>query len=373
MLHLHRLDHGDLLASQHLVAFRDVDADDRALNRRDDARGALGPGFGLCSAFRTLGGPCLRRLGRLVVREESERIDVVDPGARKAAVAGFFRPAGGRCRAATVSGRDEALPPAVAGGRRQLLGVVVEPAGVEVAGGKVRMAEDALQPGDVRRGSSDPELVERPRGALHRVAEVVRGRVGDHFGQERVERRVRLVAGVAAAVDPHARAARGLVSREDAGGRPHGALGVQRLQVDPRLDRKAARADGFRLSEPETGKRLAGGDPQLCLHQVDAGDRFGHRVLHLQAGVRFDEGEAAARIGGRATAIAAVAAPSGKGEELVGKGEELERAQAVVPRGAAEAQRGVDDRGAQGGGEIGRRCCLNHFLVPALGAAFAFA
>ena len=89
-------------------------------------------------------------------------------------------------------------------------------------------------------------------------------------------------------------------------------------------------------------------------------------MLDLEAGVRLDECEAGARFVLRAVAIAAVAALSGVDQELEG-------AQAVVLRGATEAQRRVDDRGAQGGGEIGRRRGLDDFLVPALGAALAFA
>ena len=148
--------------------------------------------------------------------------------------------------------------------------------------------------------------------------------MGDHLRQQGVEGWVRLVACVAAAVDPHSRSARRFIGSEYAAGRAHGAVGVQGLQVDPRLDRKAARADGFRRSEPETCKRLAGRDSQLSLDQVDAGDRLGDRVLDLEAGVRLDEREAAC-LGGRAAAIGAVAAPSGKGEEL-------ERAQGAARR-----------------------------------------
>ena len=36
-------------------------------------------------------------------------------------------------------------------------------------------------------------------------------------------------------------------------------------------------------------QRLAGGHPQLQLHQVEAGDQFGHPVLHLEAGIHFQE------------------------------------------------------------------------------------
>ena len=37
----------------------------------------------------------------------------------------------------------------------------------------------------------------------------------------------------------------------------------------------------------------AGGDADLLAHEVDAGDRFGDRMLDLQAGVHFDEIELA--------------------------------------------------------------------------------
>ena len=38
---------------------------------------------------------------------------------------------------------------------------------------------------------------------------------------------------------------------------------------------------------------LAGGDAQLRLDQIDAGDEFGDRVFHLDAGVHLDEVELA--------------------------------------------------------------------------------
>ncbi len=40
-------------------------------------------------------------------------------------------------------------------------------------------------------------------------------------------------------------------------------------------------------------QRLAGGDANLRLDQVDAGDHLGHRMLDLNAGVHFDEVEIA--------------------------------------------------------------------------------
>ena len=41
------------------------------------------------------------------------------------------------------------------------------------------------------------------------------------------------------------------------------------------------------------GQRRAGGDADLLAHDVDAGDRFGDRMLDLQAGVHLDEVEVA--------------------------------------------------------------------------------
>ena len=382
VLHLHRLDHGDLLPAQDLVAFLYVDAHDGALDRRDDAPGAF-RAVGLAGrvdargAFRAvrlaawiaaagrigLRGP--RGLRLLVVGEQRQGIGRVDAGPREAAVR---RGRGGRAAAASAGtgGGDESGPAPVAGGRRQLARVVVEPPGVEASRLEVRVAEDALQPGDVRVRSRDAELVERPRRPLDGGGEVVRGRVGDHLREQRVEGGVRLVARVAAAVRPHARSARRFVGGKHAPGRTHGALGVQGLQVDAGLDGEAARPDGFRRPESEFFERLARRDAQLSLHEIDPGDGFGDRVLDLKAGVRLDEREAAARLGGRTGAIAAVAA-------RIGVDEELERAQAAVLRGAAQAQRRLDDRGAQGGAEVGCRSGLDHFLVPALGAALAFA
>ena len=41
------------------------------------------------------------------------------------------------------------------------------------------------------------------------------------------------------------------------------------------------------------GQAAAGGDADLLVHEVDAGDRLGHRMLDLQAGVHLDEVELA--------------------------------------------------------------------------------
>ena len=43
------------------------------------------------------------------------------------------------------------------------------------------------------------------------------------------------------------------------------------------------------LREPELAQLLPGGDADLRLHEVDARDHLGHRVLHLDARVDLDE------------------------------------------------------------------------------------
>ncbi len=57
------------------------------------------------------------------------------------------------------------------------------------------------------------------------------------------------------------------------------------LRVDPTFDRVAAELD-LPLSH---GKRLAGRDPDLLAHDVDAGDRLGDGVLDLHARVHLEE------------------------------------------------------------------------------------
>ena len=59
------------------------------------------------------------------------------------------------------------------------------------------------------------------------------------------------------------------------------------LGVDPGLDRVPGQAHGVLRD----GQRLAGGDPQLPLDEVQPGDQLGDRVLDLQPGVHLHEVE----------------------------------------------------------------------------------
>ena len=65
--------------------------------------------------------------------------------------------------------------------------------------------------------------------------------------------------------------------------RPEVGLGV--LGVDAELEGMAAERD-VALGDAQ---RLAGGDPDLGRHEIDAGQHLGHRMLHLDPAVDLDE------------------------------------------------------------------------------------
>ena len=96
----------------------------------------------------------------------------------------------------------------------------------------------------------------------------------------------------------------------------------------------------------------AGGDLDLQAHQVEPGHQFGHRVLHLQAGVHLEEVEAA-----------------------VGIHQEFHRAGVVVARRARGADRGLPHLVAHFGmlRDQRRRALLDHLLMAALNRALALA
>ena len=91
---------------------------------------------------------------------------------------------------------------------------------------------------------------------------------------------------VHAAVEPHACAAGGSVGHDAPGVGPEVVGGV--LGGHAALHGEAAHADAV-LGQPQIVERGTGGDAQLRLDEVDVGDFFGHRVLHLDARVHLDE------------------------------------------------------------------------------------
>jgi hypothetical protein len=92
------------------------------------------------------------------------------------------------------------------------------------------------------------------------------------------------------------------------------------------------------------------GMPDLGLHDVDAGDLLGHRVLDLDARIDLDEVEA--------VRIQVV-------EELDGPG-------AAIAAGPAQAHRVVGQLGPAGFVEVGRRRALDDLLIAPLDRAVPF-
>src|SRR3546814_19915812 len=95
-------------------------------------------------------------------------------------------------------------------------------------------------------------------------------------------------------------------------------------------------------------ERLAGGDAQLLVDQIDAGDFFGHRVFDLQARVHFQEVE-----------LSALAE------------DEFDGAGVAVANRAGDAGRGLADLLAQRGIERRRRGFLADLLDAARDRSFA--
>src|SRR5699024_9387629 len=144
-------------------------------------------------------------------------------------------------------------------------------------------------------------------------------------------------------------AARGAVGGDaaDVGAEVGGGV----LGGDPALQGRAAQVQGV-LPQPDVGERLARGDPQLGLDEVDVGDLLGHRVLHLDARVHLDEH------------VLPGARPGGLEKELHGAGVD-------VPDGAGEG----DGVGVQSlpdvVGQVGCGRDLHDLLVAALDRAVA--
>ena len=229
--------------------------------------------------------------------------------------------------------------------------MLVDPARVDVSGGEIGMRQDVLEERDVGGDAFQPELAEGPRRPPRRAREV--RRVDDDLGEQRVERVARAIARVPASIGAHARPARWLVDRQGAAAGPHRAVRRDGFHVHARLDRVAARSGDVRRIEPQVLQGRALRQPELGLHEVDAGHRLGDRVLDLKPRVRLDEDE-----GGGSRAAGDV-------------DQELERAEVRVPDALREPDRRVDDVAAKRVVQRGSGSDLDDLLEAALDAAFA--
>ena len=311
VLHLHRFDHGEPLSARDRRTDLDVDREQTS-GRRRAQRSRIRRSIHRCTFARSVRG----RLGRA----ESMR-----------------------------TSRPQLVNGGSAGG--ELARVLRDEARVHVVRGDIRVLQERGEERQVRRHTVDAELAQRSRGEGGGVREIAVRRVHDHFREQRVEAWVRTVAAVAERVDANARPGRRLERGQRAARRHHLAVRCDRLQVDAHLDRDAARRRRGKL-QAELRQRRAARDAQLGDDEIDAGDRLGHGVLHLQARVGLDERKGIV--------------------PLFRVDQELERAEAVVPRSARQRQRRVDEPRAQRRRQARRGRDLDELLIAALQRAVAF-
>ena len=122
---------------------------------------------------------------------------------------------------------------------------------------------------------------------MRAIASVRSCAVGDQLGDQRIVVRRNYVVGIGGCVHADADVAR-QIQAGDASGR--GRERVRILGIDAALDGVAANVDRLR---DHLRERMPGRDQNLALHQIDAGDRFRNRMLHLNARVHLDEIEIA--------------------------------------------------------------------------------
>ncbi|MPL84613.1 hypothetical protein SDC9_30578 [bioreactor metagenome] len=186
----------------------------------------------------------------------------------------------------------------------------------------------------------DDQLAQRPAEARQRLLPVAP--VHDQLADQAVVIGRDLVAVIERRIDAHTEPARGVVLGDAAGA---GGEVRQPLGVDPHFDRGAADLQVF-LAEFH---RLTGRDADLFAHQIDAEDRLGHRVFHLQPGVHLDEVEFAVLE------------------------QELDRAGARIAELGHRVGADLADPRALFGGDAGAGSLFQHLLVAALQRAVALA
>ena len=165
----------------------------------------------------------------------------------------------------------------------------------------------------------------------------------DELREERVVVRRYRVPTVDVGVESHTGAARRMERLDLARGRLEVARGV--FRVDPHLDDVPAEWRNL-----EHRQRLARGNADLFLHEIDAGEHLGHWVLHLDAGVHLHE----------------VVRPIGVEQHLDRPGPH------VIDRLRASDGRGPHFL-AQVGGHRGAGCLLDQLLMPPLDGAVTLA
>ena len=178
------------------------------------------------------------------------------------------------------------------------------------------------------------------------------GGVDDDLGQHGVVVGAHHAAGRHPGVDAHAGPVRGEGEGVEVAGRRQ-PPGGRVLGIEAGLDGVAHGPPGHGLVDL-VRKGRAPGDEQLEADQVEAGDRLGDRVLHLETGVHLQE------VG------LPVARPVAPGVE-----HELDGAGVDVADRPGRGHRGIGQAGPQLGSDHRRRRLLDDLLVTPLDAALA--
>src|ERR1700733_1630255 len=212
---------------------------------------------------------------------------------------------------------------------------------VELAGTETCIGEDLLMQWDGGLDSLHHELRECPLHLGNGFSPI--DTVDNQFRDQRIVIGGNHALGILRRLNADAVAAWNIECRDFAG-RWRELLRV--LGIDPALNGVAAY---LQLGGKNRIQMLAGGDTQLRFHKVDTGDRFGDRVLYLDAGVHLDEVKAAVLVH-----------------------EELDGARVLIADVGQAATKRFADLFTHLRGHLQRRRFFNQLLMASLNGALAF-
>ena len=216
----------------------------------------------------------------------------------------------------------------------------IKPFRMDFSAKKIRFRENAAEQTCIGLDAGDGVLLESAAeagdGFLATVAP------GDEFTEERIVVHRNGPAFVDAFIEADTGAA-GRVARKNCSGRREKiVVGIFCVEAD--FHGMAARRDGF----PSERKTMAGGNRDLQLDKVEAGDLLGDGMLDLKARVDFQK----------------IKIEMGVDEKFNGAGVD-------VAAGAREANGGITHLFAKLRSDDERRCLFDDFLMAALNRAFA--
>src|ERR1700761_1762914 len=217
-----------------------------------------------------------------------------------------------------------------------------EKAGVEFSGQEIVVSQDLFVQGDAGVNALDDKHIEGAAHALNGLGAV--SAVRNQLGDERIVVGRDDAVGISRRVYADTDAAWKIQSGDAAGG---GRKGFGMLGVDAALDGMPTEGDG---RSDDIGQAFTGGDADLSLDKVEAGDELGDRMLHLDAGVYFDEIKI-----------------------LVFIHQELDGACVGVADGAHSGTKTFGDAVAKLGRDGGGGRLFENFLMAALNGAFTLA